>query len=405
MKKINKIFLIIVVIVIIILIFPYSNPEKIITQLFLENGNIQIQYKSNDNNADIIVNNKEMFSKILLKGELGLMESYMDEDWDSPDIKKTLFKMLDNEDKLKNAVERKSISLFGMKIKNHIISLFPNNTLTSSKKNIALHYDAGNDLFVKQLGKTMMYTCAYFYKPNMSLDQAQIAKMELIAKKLNLQPGMKIVDIGCGWGSMGYFLATKYNVKVIGVTLSKQQVEFANKNFKHPNLTILYKDYRELNGSFDRVFSIGMFEHVGSKNYKEYFDKCDELLTKNGIMLLHTIGRNEKSGSESRFFKKYIFPEGELPFLSDIISNSYDKWNLEDFQNFGISYSKTLHFWRKNIGNWEKLENYNEHFRRMWDIYLYSCQYFFKKKQNFLWQFVFTKNHNNTPDDLHFIRN
>jgi cyclopropane-fatty-acyl-phospholipid synthase len=305
---------------------------------------------------------------------------------------------------LKNSIFLITLTLSNSHI--FISSFLPNNTLSSSKKNISSHYDIGNDLYQKMLGPTMQYTCAYYYKDNLTLDQAQKAKMTLIAKKLNLKSGMKIVDIGCGYGSMAQFLAINYNVSVIGVTLSKQQKIYADKYFSHPNVTIEVKDYRYLTGKFDRVYSVGTFEHIGVKNYPTYFNKCYQLLNDDGIMIIHTIGTSQHHlDNQNEWIKKYIFPEGQLPYISKIINyKNIDKWNLEDMQNFGMSYAKTLRAWRKNIGNWETLDKYDSTFRRMWDFYLYGCAASFQLRKIYLWQFVFTKKGVKFSNDLHHIR-
>ena len=250
----------------------------------------------------------------------------------------------------------------------------------------------------------MQYTCAYFNKPRMTLDEAQYAKMELIAKKLNLKPGMDVLDIGCGFGSMAQHLAKKYKVNVVGVTLSKEQIEYANKYFPHNNVKIYYEDYRNVEGKFDRVYSVGMFEHVGRKNHHEYYNKCYELLKDNGIMLIHTIITDARKWIPNGFINKYIFPEGEIPHIENLTRSFIDKWHLEDIQNFGISYSKTLRRWRKNIGDWEGLDSYDERFRRMWHLYLLGCAAGFKNRDMSLYQLVYVKKDTQRIDNLHHIR-
>jgi cyclopropane-fatty-acyl-phospholipid synthase len=347
----------------------------------------------------IIVNNDDFFSKSMTKGELGMAESYMDGDWDSPDLEKTLRELLMNQSKLEKHIYSLEFILLGLN--EYIATYLPSNTLESSKDNISLHYDVGNNLYSKMLGKHMQYTCAYYHKDDLTLDEAQYAKMELIAKKLRLEEGLTILDIGCGFGSLANHLATKYKVNVVGVTLSKEQVKYHEEHFKHPNVHIKYMDYRDVSGTFDRVYSIGMFEHVGKINYKEYYDKCHSLLKDEGIMLLHTIGGCNATGGQ--FMTKYIFPECELPELSDLTKSYTDQWHLEDFQNFGQSYAKTLRAWHHNIGDWQGLDEYDTKFRRMWDYYLLGCAAAFQRKQIYLWQFVYTKKCN-TNFEGYYIR-
>jgi len=352
-------------------------------------------------NTTIIVNNDDFFNKSMTKGELGMAESYMDGDWTTPDLEKTLTELLINQEKLEKHIF--SIKYLVLGLNNYIATFLPNNTLDSVKDNVEHHYDIGNDLYSKMLGKHMQYTCAYYYKDDLTLDEAQYAKMELIAKKLNLKEGLTILDIGCGFGSLANHLATKYKVNVVGVTLSKEQIIYHEKHFKHPNVTIKYMDYRNVNvnDKFDRVYSIGMFEHVGNHNYKTYYDKCYDLLKDDGIMLIHTIGQTV--GKSSDFISTYIFPEGELPALPDLTKEYTNKWHLEDFQNFGLSYAKTLRAWNNNIGDWSDLDNYDTRFRRMWEYYLLGCASNFQRKSIYLWQLVYTKR-TNTDFDCYYIR-
>ena len=350
----------------------------------------------------IIVNNDDFFSKAMTKGDLGVTESYMDGDWDSPDLEKTLRELLMNQSKLEKHIYSLEFILLGLN--EYIATYLPSNTLESSKDNISLHYDVGNNLYSKMLGKHMQYTCAYYHKDDLTLDEAQYAKMELIAKKLRLEEGLTVLDIGCGFGSLANHLATKYKVHVVGVTLSKEQIKVYEEHFNHPNVHIKYMDYRDVTGTFDRVYSIGMFEHVGKINYKEYYDKCHSLLNDDGIMLLHTIGGAPGRNIESNdFIGKYIFPESELPELSDLTKGYTDEWHLEDFHNFGLSYAKTLRAWRHNIGDWSGLDNYDTRFRRMWDFYLFGCAAAFERKHIYLWQLVYIKRCN-TSFDCHHIR-
>jgi len=407
-----EILILILIILIILIIYNIKiihgiNSEKLITSIIKEATLVRFSYENSNNDNVIIVKNKIMFDKIARNGEVGLADSYIDGDWDTSNLENILSLLIQNKNILIKKIYRNSLSFVLLRITSLVKSIFPNNTIDSSKTNISHHYDIGNDLYKKMLGKYMMYTCAYFYKNNITLDDAQLAKMELIAKKLNLSKGMTVLDIGCGFGSMAYYLASKYDINIVGCTLSSEQKKYADEHFSHKNVTILLKDYRHMDGKFDRVYSIGMFEHVGRKNYKTYFNKCYELLNDNGIMLLHTIGtKSSDIWDNNCFINKYIFPEGELPRISDMTDTFItDKWNTEDFQNFGLSYAKTLKSWRKNIGDWHDLDNYDNKFRRMWDYYLYGCSAAFQNRDIYLWQFVYTKNNTNMDDDLHHIRN
>jgi len=408
---INKIKVFILLITLIIAKkIAVSSSDKFITNLIEQNTNIKLQARKKRtskkrDSKDIVVNNKEMFVKIASNGELGLVESYINGDWDSDNLEKTISELISKLDFLKNQIKKQSLNFIFMEIKAVIKNRIQNNSIKSVKKNISHHYDIGNDLFQKMLGKHMQYTCAYFYKPNMTLDEAQYAKMELIAKKIDLKPNMKVLDIGCGFGSMAQHLAKHYNVYVIGVTLSKEQKKYADEYFSHPRVTIELKDYRHVTGNFDRVYSVGMFEQVGRKRYKEYYDKCYELLKPDGIMLIHTIGTNKRKWNHNSFINKYIFPEGELPHIENLTHSFVDKWHLEDWQNMGLSYAKTTKLWHTNIGDWSGLDNYDERFRRMWDFYLLGCVANFQSRNVCLWQIVYTKRNSNRNDDCHHIRN
>ena len=390
-----------------------SSPEKFITNLVEQNTDIKIQTQkketSQKGNEDILVNNKKMFAKIASNGELGLADSYIDGYWDSDNLEKTIYALLSKSEILKTQIKKQSLNFIFMEVKALIKNKIQNNSIKSSKKNISHHYNLGNDLYVKMLGKHMQYTCAYFNRPNMTLDEAQYAKMELIAKKLDLKPNMKVLDIGCGFGSMAQHIAKHYDVYVTGVTLSKEQKSYADKYFPHPKVTIELKDYRHVTpigtGQFDRIYSVGMFEHVGRERYKEYYDKCYELLKPNGIMLIHTIGTNTRKWSHNSFINKYIFPEGELPHIENLTHSFVDKWHLEDWQNIGLSYAKTLRAWHRNIGEWSGLDNYDERFRRIWNFYLLGCASTFQSRNTLLWQIVYTKRNSNRNDDCHHIRN
>ncbi len=244
------------------------------------------------------------------------------------------------------------------------------------------------------LDKRMVYTCGYWRNAN-NLNDAQEAKLELTCKKLNLKPGMKVLDIGCGWGSFAKYAAEKYKVKVVGITISKEQVILGNKLCKGLPVEIRLQDYRDLNEKFDRIVSLGMFEHVGPKNYKTYMKVVDRCLKDDGLFLLHTIGTNTIKGRADRWINKYIFPNGVLPSVNQITKSTEGLFVLEDWHNFREDYSKTLRAWHTNFNNnWDKIKkDYDERFKRMWNYYLVSMAAGFRVGKKFqLWQIVFSKN-------------
>lgn len=378
-----------------------DNPRKIIENIIRDHSDIRLD----GDNPDIVIHDDDIFQKILNKGELGLAESYMDGDWSCNDLGGFINKLLKYQDIFEEKVMYKAPLLLFFQMKYKLSGIWNTNTKEKSPENITKHYDVGNDLYQKMLGKTMQYTCAYFNEESIELDQAEINKMELVAKKLDLKPGQRVLDCGCGFGSMAYHLAKKYKVIITGVTLSHKQVEYAKEHYKHDNLDILYMDYRDVTGKFDRVYSVGIMEHIGSKNYKQYFDKCDELLEDNGIMLFHTMAIAKPNKNQNKYFAStYIFPEGELPDIHNLTESFSPGWRFEDFQNIGISYSKTFDAWRENIGDWSDLENYDIVFRRMWEYYLHLFAENFRVQNFLLWQFVLTKKKYNRPEDCTYIR-
>jgi cyclopropane-fatty-acyl-phospholipid synthase len=254
------------------------------------------------------------------------------------------------------------------------------------------HYDIGNNLFSVMLDKGKNYSCGYWKKAK-TLDDAQEAKLDLICRKMSLKSGMKVLDIGCGWGGFAKYAAEKYGANIHGITVSQEQVKFANKSCKGFDVKIELKDYRELNGQFDRIVSIGMFEHVGFKNYRTYMNVVHRCLKTDGLFLLHTIAANTSMNFFNQWTIKYIFPNSMLPSAKQITSAAEGLFVLEDWHSFGQYYDKTLMAWYDNFTkNWIKLKDaYDERFYRMWTYYLLSAAAGFRSRENQLWQIVFSK--------------
>jgi cyclopropane-fatty-acyl-phospholipid synthase len=242
------------------------------------------------------------------------------------------------------------------------------------------------------LDKRMVYTCGY-WKDAKTLDEAQEAKLDLTCKKLNLKPGMKVLDIGCGWGSFAKYAAEKYKVKVVGITVSKEQAVLAKALCKGLPIEIRLQDYRDLNEKFDRIVSLGMFEHVGYKNYKTYMKVVHRCLKDDGLFLLHTIGGNKSVKSTDPWIDKYIFPNSMLPSIKQMGDAIEDYFVMEDWHNFSADYDKTLMAWYNNFENsWNKLkDDYDERFHRMWRYYLLACAGTFRARKSQLWQIVLSK--------------
>jgi len=254
------------------------------------------------------------------------------------------------------------------------------------------HYDIGNRLFSIMVDKRMNYSCGY-WENAITLDDAQKAKLDLICKKLLLKPGMTVLDIGCGWGGFAKWAAERYDVKVLGITVSHEQVKFATEYCKELDVKIELQDYRELKGEFDRIVSIGMFEHVGSKNYKTFMKVVHRCLKADGLFLLHTIAGNTSVHSMDPWIRKYIFPNSMLPSAKQISSASEGILMLEDWHSFGQYYDQTLMAWHQNFTrNWDKIKDmYDNRFYRMWTYYLLLCAGTFRSRRNQLWQIVFSK--------------
>lgn len=345
-----------------------------------------------DDPWDIQVHNPDLFARILGQGSLGLGESYMEAWWDCDQLDEFFYRLLDKD--LRHKVTTLGDKLFY--IKAHLMNR------QNGKRAFEVgsqHYDAGNDLYERMLDKRMIYTCAYWQDAD-NLDQAQEHKLELVCRKLKLEPGMRVLDIGCGWGGAARYMAEKYDVEVVGVSVSKDQVELANGLAKEQSLnaSFLYQDYRDVNEQFDRIYSLGMFEHVGFKNYAEYFEVADRCLKEGGLFLLHTIGHRRTDERVDPWIERYIFPNSILPSAELISQHSCELFTIEDWHNFGLDYVKTLHAWDNNsAAAWADLPDYDEEFQRMWHYYLMCCAAAFKLYRNHLWQIVFSKGRQREP--------
>jgi cyclopropane-fatty-acyl-phospholipid synthase len=254
------------------------------------------------------------------------------------------------------------------------------------------HYDLGNDLFRLMLDKWMNYSCAY-WKDADDLDQAQESKMRLICRKLNLKPGMRVLDIGCGWGGLAAFAAKQYGVEVLGITVSREQVRLARQRCQGLPVTIALKDYRDVQGPFDRVVSVGMFEHVGAAHYRSFMKTIRRCLSPEGLLLLHTIAGNHSVRGSDPWMARYIFPNSMLPSSRQISAAAEKLLVLEDWHSFGPDYDNTLMAWHRNfITSWYLLKDtYDTRFFRMWTYYLLACAGSFRARRMQLWQIVFSR--------------
>jgi len=336
---------------------------------------------------DIRVHNPDFYERVLSGGSLALGESYMDGWWDCEALDQFFEKIMEN--RLDKQSRTNAIALLWVVLKAKV--------LNAQKRSRAYiigerHYDIGNDLFSMMLDKDLNYSCAY-WKNAETLDAAQEAKLDLICRKIGLKSGMKVLDIGCGWGGFAKYAAEKYGAKLHGVTVSREQVEFGNNCCQCLDVKIELKDYRKVREKFDRIVSIGMFEHVGRKNYRTFMKVVHRCLKADGLFLLHTIGSNTSVSSNDPWIDKYIFPNSMLPSTRQITSAMEGLFVLEDWHNFGQYYDKTLMAWYNNFRkNWSKIKDvYDERFYRMWTYYLLSCAGSFRSRRNQLWQIVFSK--------------
>ena len=337
------------------------------------------------NQWDIHIHNEGFYSRVLSKGSLALGESYMDGWWDVEELDEFFDHVL------RVDLNRKLIT---PSVIFHILraKFFNLQNISRAFKVGEQHYDIGNDLYSQMLDKRLVYTCGY-WKDAKTLESAQEDKLDLVCRKLNLQKGQRVLDIGCGWGSFAKFAAERYGVEVVGITISKEQAKFAEENTKGLPVEIRLQDYRDIDEVFDHVVSLGMFEHVGYKNYREYMRVVNKSLKKDGLFLLHTIGSNYSSSTTEPWIEKYIFPGGMLPSIKQIGKSIEEYFVMEDWHNFGVDYDKTLVEWFKNFDKaWPELkEVYGERFYRMWKYYLLASAGSFRSRKNQLWQIVLSK--------------
>jgi cyclopropane-fatty-acyl-phospholipid synthase len=336
--------------------------------------------------GDIQVHDERVYKRWLSEAELGVGESYMDGWWDVEALDEFFNKILraNLEQKIKRNLKT---VLFILSTK-----LFNQQTKTKSKRVGREHYDLGNDLFRQMLDKRMCYSSGYWKKAK-NLEEAQEAKLDLICKKLELKPGMRVLDIGCGWGSFARYAAEKYGVEVLGVSISQKQIELGKQICKDLPVELRFQDYREVQGEFDAILSIGFLEHVGHKNYRTYMEVVSRCLKETGISLIHTIGNNTSVTYVNAWTNKYIFPHGMIPSLAQIAKAAEGLFVIEDLHNFGLGYDKTLMAWYANFQKaWPQLkEVYGDRFYRMWRYFLLSSAGGFRSRYNQLWQLVMTK--------------
>lgn len=332
---------------------------------------------------DITVHNDGLFKEVIHKGTLGAGEAYMNGWWDCDALDEMFFKAIKAH--LEKGVN-KNLPAFALSLYQSIFNL---QTRGRSAQVAETHYNFDNAMFECMLGPTMNYSCGYWREAD-NLDSAQEAKMDLIARKLYLEPGMTVLDIGCGWGSLARWLSEKYKAKVTAITVSSEQAAWARERDKKGEITWILDDYRNLEGSFDRIVSVGMFEHVGYKNYPEFMNKTRRLLKDDGLFLLHSIGANYQRHGTDPWINKYIFPNGMIPSEENVTKAFSNIYIMEDWQNFGAYYDRTLVAWNERFekGFEEGKFHAPDRSRRMFRYYLLSCAGAFRARDLQLWQIV-----------------
>ena len=325
--------------------------------------------------------------RVLAAGNLGLGEAYMDGHWECDRLDEFFARVLRAH--LDEQIDPARLVFHALRAR-----LMNRQTARRAWQVGEQHYDIGNEFYEAMLDRRMTYTCGYWSGGAKTLDEAQEHKLDMICRKLGLQPGMRLLDIGCGWGSLMRFAAERYGVSCVGVTISKEQAEFGAERCKGLPVEFRLKDYRELDERFDRIASVGMFEHVGPKNYRAYMEVAHRCLADDGLFLLHTIGKNRRNTAPDPWIDKYIFPNGELPTIGQIADASGGLFVTEDLHNFGADYDRTLMAWHANFeAAWPRFaQSMGERFGRMWRYYLMSCAGAFRARDIQLWQWVLSKN-------------
>ncbi len=363
--------------------------KEILKTLLFEAG-ITINGK---NPWDFQVHDERLYQRILNNSALGLGESYMDGWWDCEALDEFINRILKAQLD-KRVTGNWKILFYILKTK-----LFNRQKKSRARQVGEQHYDLGNDLYQAMLDKRLNYTCAY-WKDAKNLDEAQEAKLDLVCRKLGLRKGMTVLELGCGWGSFAKYAAEKYGAHVVGLNISKEQIKLGKELCKGLPVELRLQDYREAEGKYDRVVSIGILEHVGYKNYRTYMEVVNRCLKDDGIAFIHTIGGNISTTYVNAWTDKYIFPNGMLPSIAQIAKAMEGLFVMEDWHNFGPDYDKTLMAWYENFENaWHELKDkYNERFYRMWRFYLLSSAGGFRSRAQQLWQIVMTKPGREQPD-------
>jgi len=331
---------------------------------------------------DLQLRDERLFARVLIHGSLGLGESYMDGWWECGRLDEFFYRVLRAELDSRVAPWIEVLEDFRARLLN---LQRPGRAFQVGQR----HYDTGNELYAGMLGERMIYSCGY-WRDASTLDQAQEAKLTMICRKLDLRPGMRLLDIGCGWGGLAKFAAERYGVSAVGITVSREQMKLGRQLCRGFDVDIRLQDYRNLSGEFDRVVSVGMFEHVGWKNYSTFMRVVRNHTRDDGLFLLHVIGGNRAQTTPDPWTGRYIFPNSMLPSAGQIGASIEGTFVLEDWHSFGAHYDRTLMEWYRNFDeHWPSLKDrYGERFYRMWKYYLLSFAGSFRARKNQVWEIV-----------------
>jgi cyclopropane-fatty-acyl-phospholipid synthase len=365
-----------------------SSAEAIVRELF-ELAGIAID---GDARGDIRVRDQRFYERVLRDASIGFGESYMDEWWETDALDVTIDKIM------RADLKRKITGSWRMRALTVKAVLLNLQAKARASASIEAHYDIGNDLYTRMLDARMVYTCAY-WKRATTLAEAQEHKLDLVCKKLGLEPGMRVLDLGCGWGGLASWAAEKYGCTVLGVTLSRDQVTLGNELWKHLPVELRLCDYRDVTGTFDRVVSIGMMEHVGPKNHRDMMRTIDRCLARDGVALVHTIANNRSLRHGTPFIEKYIFPNAVAPSLTQIGRAMEGLFVVEDLHNIGPDYDPTLMAWWDNFDRAyaDLAHRYDRRFYLMWKFYLLAAAGASRSRDGQLFQVVMTKPGRNQP--------
>lgn len=332
---------------------------------------------------DLQIDDERFFNRVLAQGSLGLGEGYMNGWWHCRRVDDFIYRVV------RAGLDRQvkgDLRMLGQNLTARLLNL------QSAARAFIVgekHYDISFDVYSQMLDNRLNYSCAYWKNAD-TLDEAQEHKLDLICRKLSLKPGDRVLDIGCGWGSFAQYAAEKYGAEVVGVTVSREQARVARERSQGLPVEFRLQDYRELNETFDHIVSVGMFEHVGYKNYAGYMDVARRCLREDGLFLLHTIGSSRAAYRGEPWLDKYIFPNGMLPSIQQLGKAMETRFVMEDWHNFGADYDHTLMAWHSNFvaQRGEFAERFGERFCRMWEYYLLSCAGAFRARKIQLWQLV-----------------